>query len=544
MHTLLLADDSITVQRVIALTFAGEPIQVVAVSDGRQAMEKLAAQRPDIVLAATTLSQMSGYELAHFVRSTADLQGVPVLLLSGAFETVDEAKLKTSGANGVIEKPVEPIAVIARVKELLGLKSAPKPATVGRLVTSADGVADKKLATPSNWEELRERTGLDANTRSVEAPSTRSKSEQQPLDVAFDSLDQQLSGRAPQGRHNPSGPLGHAAGAADPRSPGRRPDNNSTPGNPVFEVDDQWFSGEENRDQAVARAGRREIIEDLRSPEFQAAPAAPDSAPAPIFEVDDEWFADGNKARADKFDEQRQLAAEMGIHDVDLPQAEAPLEPAPVVGHDFEFGLDDLKALQQPDAAAPVGDVSVEPAAAVEAVTPVEPVTPVESQAPVEPLAYFEPAPLSEPETPVEATPIEPLSTEPVAIEAMIPNEPAAPFAPAIPVSTASDVAPIAARADAHGVADDFAALLAYEQGESPAPAVTLAPAEAPALQITDEMLDQIASRVAERLSAGLFGDQLKTVVTDTVRDTVRTIVSDTSERLVRDEIDRIKSRN
>jgi DNA-binding response OmpR family regulator len=532
MHTLLLADDSITVQRVIALTFAGEPIEVVAVSDGRQAMEKLAAQRPDIVLAATTLSQMSGYDLAHFVRSTADLQGVPVLLLSGAFETVDEAKLKTSGANGVIEKPVEPIAVIARVKELLGLKSAAKPATVGRLVTSADGVADKKLATPSNWEELRERTGLDANTRSVEAPSTRSKSEQQPLEVAFDSLDQQLSGRAPQGTHNPSGPLGHAGGAADPRSPGRRPDSNSTPGNPVFEVDDQWFSGEENRDQAEARAGRREIIEDLRSPEFQAAPAAPDSTPAPIFEVDDEWFADGNKARANKLDEQRQLAAEMGIHDVDLPQAEAPLEPAPVAGHDFEFGLDDLKALQQPDEAAPVADVSVDPAAAGEAVTLVEP------------LAHVEPAPLSEPETPVEATPIEPFSTEPVAIEPMIPNEPAAPFAPAMPVSTTADLAAIAARADAHGVADDFAALLAYEQGESPAPIVTPAPVAALALQITDEMLDQIASRVAERLSAGLFGDQLKIVVTDTVRDTVRTIVSDTSERLVRDEIDRIKNRD
>jgi DNA-binding response OmpR family regulator len=517
MHTLLLADDSITVQRVIALTFAGEPIQVVPVSNGREAMEKIASQRPDIVLAATTLSQMSGYDLAHFVRSTADLQGVPVLLLSGAFETVDEAKLKTSGANGVIEKPVEPIAVIARVKELLGLKSAAKPATVGRLVTSADGAADKKLATPSNWEELRERTGLDANTKSVEAPSTRSKSEQPPLDVAFDSLDQQLSGRANTGTHNPSGPLGHAAGAADPRSPGRRPDTSTTIGNPVFEVDDQWFSDEEGRDLAEARAGRREIIEDLRSPEFQAAPVAPDSAPAPIFEVDDEWFADGNKVRADKLDEQRQLAAEMGIHDVDLPQAEAPLEPAPVVTDDFEFGLDDLKALEQPAEAVPV-----------------EMVTPVEQP------AHFEPAIPIEPETPIEAA----TAIEPVAVEPLIPIDPVAPIMPATVVATTSDLAPIAARADAHGVADDFAALLAYEQGESPEPPVASVPVEGPALQITDEMLDQIASRVAERLSAGLFGDQLKSVVTDTVRDTVRSIVSDTSERLVRDEIDRIKNRD
>ena len=55
MRTLLLADDSITVQRVIALTFASEPIRIVAVADGQQAMEKLVAERPDIVLAGSTL---------------------------------------------------------------------------------------------------------------------------------------------------------------------------------------------------------------------------------------------------------------------------------------------------------------------------------------------------------------------------------------------------------------------------------------------------------------------------------------------------------
>ncbi|HWI18562.1 MAG TPA: response regulator, partial [Vicinamibacterales bacterium] len=108
MRTLLLADDSITVQRVIALTFAEEPISVVTVADGRQAMEKLVAQPPDIVLAGTTLPHVSGYELARFMRSKPELRNVPVLLLSGAFESVDSAQLKSSGANGVLEKPVEP----------------------------------------------------------------------------------------------------------------------------------------------------------------------------------------------------------------------------------------------------------------------------------------------------------------------------------------------------------------------------------------------------------------------------------------------------
>ena len=57
-------------------------------------MEQMAAERPDIVLAGTTLPQVNGYDLARFVRSKPELQDVPVLLLSGAFETVDEARAR------------------------------------------------------------------------------------------------------------------------------------------------------------------------------------------------------------------------------------------------------------------------------------------------------------------------------------------------------------------------------------------------------------------------------------------------------------------
>jgi len=62
--------------------------------------------------------------------------------------------------------------------------------------------------------------------------------------------------------------------------------------------------------------------------------------------------------------------------------------------------------------------------------------------------------------------------------------------------------------------------------------------------EITEAMIDQIAARVAERLAAGSFGDRLTDVMATSVRDTVRTVVSETSERLVRDEIERIKSKS
>ena len=58
----------------------------------------MAAQQPDIVLAGTALPQVSGYDLAKHMRSTPGLQNVPVLLLAGAFETVDEAAARRRAA--------------------------------------------------------------------------------------------------------------------------------------------------------------------------------------------------------------------------------------------------------------------------------------------------------------------------------------------------------------------------------------------------------------------------------------------------------------
>ena len=117
---LLLADDSVTIQRVIEMTFSGEDVQVFAVSDGEEAIARIAAEKPDIVLADIGMPKRSGYEVSAFVKGTPELAHIPVLLLAGAFEPVDEAKAKEAGCDGVLVKPFEPQHVIARVRELLG----------------------------------------------------------------------------------------------------------------------------------------------------------------------------------------------------------------------------------------------------------------------------------------------------------------------------------------------------------------------------------------------------------------------------------------
>ena len=117
--TLLLADDSVTIQRVIELTFADEDIQVVAVSDGDQAIARVNAEPPDIVLADVGMPGRNGYEVAQYIKETPALAHIPVLLLTGAFEPVDQARATAAGCDGVLVKPFEPQLVISRVKELL-----------------------------------------------------------------------------------------------------------------------------------------------------------------------------------------------------------------------------------------------------------------------------------------------------------------------------------------------------------------------------------------------------------------------------------------
>ncbi len=123
--TLLLADGSVTIQRVIELTFAHEDVRVVSVSDGARAIQWLDSERADIVLVDVDLPEVDGYSVAAHMKKSSKLRQVPVLLLAGAFDPVDQDRVRSIGCDGVIVKPFEPQVVVSRVKELLAVVPTP-----------------------------------------------------------------------------------------------------------------------------------------------------------------------------------------------------------------------------------------------------------------------------------------------------------------------------------------------------------------------------------------------------------------------------------
>jgi CheY-like chemotaxis protein len=129
---ILLADDSITIQKVIELTFSDEDFEVVTVGNGRLAVERVADVRPDVVLCDIIMPEKDGYEVCDYIKKNPSLSHIPVLLLTGAFEPFDQERANRVGCDGFLAKPFEPQTLIAKVKDLLA-KAGSKSGTTASM---------------------------------------------------------------------------------------------------------------------------------------------------------------------------------------------------------------------------------------------------------------------------------------------------------------------------------------------------------------------------------------------------------------------------
>jgi CheY-like chemotaxis protein len=126
---ILLADDSVTIQKVIELTFMDEDYEVRAVSNGDDAVKLLSEINPDFVIADVHMPGANGYEVCR--RAKQLRPDLPVLLLVGTFEPFDEGEARAAGADSHLKKPFDSQELLQRVEELISkAPAAPAPAPV------------------------------------------------------------------------------------------------------------------------------------------------------------------------------------------------------------------------------------------------------------------------------------------------------------------------------------------------------------------------------------------------------------------------------
>jgi len=116
---ILLADDSITIQKVVELTFSDGDYEVTAVNNGSKAISKLSEMRPDIILSDIIMPEKNGYEVCEYVKSHPEYKSIPVILLTGTFEPFDPDRADKAGCDAVVTKPFESQSLIHKVEELI-----------------------------------------------------------------------------------------------------------------------------------------------------------------------------------------------------------------------------------------------------------------------------------------------------------------------------------------------------------------------------------------------------------------------------------------
>jgi CheY-like chemotaxis protein len=118
-RTILLADDSLTIQKVVELTFADTQYNVVAQSSGEDLLQRLPEVRPDLVICDIIMPGKDGYEVCQEIKSDPNSLHIPVILLSGTFEPFDRDRALAAGCSEIITKPFEARKLVDCVERLL-----------------------------------------------------------------------------------------------------------------------------------------------------------------------------------------------------------------------------------------------------------------------------------------------------------------------------------------------------------------------------------------------------------------------------------------
>ena len=185
-YKILLADDSVTVQKIITLTFSDEGVDVIAVNNGDEAINRLRRMRPALVMADISIPGKNGYEICEFIKTHPEMRGTPVILLVPAFEPFDEERARRIGADYHLTKPFQSIRMlISIVKDLMDHKSGAEfPVAGDGLREAGEGYRSKYNTAEFNSkrskiEELIRQSAQPASENGVEN-GTMLKVEPQP----------------------------------------------------------------------------------------------------------------------------------------------------------------------------------------------------------------------------------------------------------------------------------------------------------------------------------------------------------------------------
>ena len=116
---ILVADESITIQKIVAMAFEKEDSLVEGISNGKDALDRIKKFSPNIVLADINMAGLSGFELSKIIKNDPKFHSIKVLLLASDLEDFNKNLFDRSGADDYISKPFKSQDIIKKVTDLI-----------------------------------------------------------------------------------------------------------------------------------------------------------------------------------------------------------------------------------------------------------------------------------------------------------------------------------------------------------------------------------------------------------------------------------------
>lgn len=118
--TIMTVDDSASMRQMVRLALSGAGYQVVEAADGREALDKVGAAQPHMVVTDLNMPVMDGLTLIRQLRALPTFRGVPIVFLTTESDEGRKREAKEAGATGWLTKPFKQEQLLAVVKKVLG----------------------------------------------------------------------------------------------------------------------------------------------------------------------------------------------------------------------------------------------------------------------------------------------------------------------------------------------------------------------------------------------------------------------------------------
>ncbi len=215
--TILLADDSLTIQKVVELTFADTDYRVVAVSNGDELLDRLGESQPNLIICDVIMPGRDGYDVCQQIKSSSEWLHLPVILLTGTFEPFDRDRAIAAGCSEIITKPFEARKLVDTVERLIGSAEIQTPqAADDSPSVAAEGETWPEEATPVDPpppEEAVEEFGTQLSAPAAEEAPATGDSGIEFTTSGFAEMEE--AGRAPSDESKPDSGIEYEFGDAD-----------------------------------------------------------------------------------------------------------------------------------------------------------------------------------------------------------------------------------------------------------------------------------------------------------------------------------------